>query len=195
MTRARRFVGGLALALSLAACATAGTVVYRERTPIYSIYLLSYAAKDGALPLVVHGNPFTVPAAQAHRELAGSLRVPNLGGTSFRLTDAPAGRKLIRLVLILSASDAGVSAATACGKLGRIVGPGGGSDILIHAALCSGGRMISRAFGTAPSAASPSDPGFTAALSAVLDAALPTACLLETETGSAAGESRLNQPA
>ena len=173
MTRAGRLAGGLAMALGLASCTTTGTVVHSERTPIYGVDFLYYAAKDGALPLVVHGNPFTAPAARAHRELADSVRVPNLSGTSFRLTDGPASRDLIRLVLILSSPDARVSAAAACGELGRTVGPTGGSDILIHAVLCSGSRMISRAVGTAPSPASPSEPGFTAALGAVFDAALP----------------------
>jgi len=121
MTRADRLAGGLPMALSLVVCTTTGTVVHSERTPIYSVGFLFYAAKGGALLLVVHGNPFTAPAARAHRELADSVRVPKLGGPFFRLTAAPASRNLIRLVRILSSTDARISTATACGKLGRTV--------------------------------------------------------------------------
>ena len=109
------------MALSLVVCTTTGAVVHSERTPIYSVGFLFYAAKDGALLLVVPGNPFTAPAARTHRELSDSVRVPKLGGPFFRLTAAPASRDLIRLVRILSSTDARVSAANACGELGRTV--------------------------------------------------------------------------
>ncbi len=156
----RGFFSGV-LMLWLGACAQKNVISQVNQFPLFQPSLISYAARDGAVPLEIHG---AVPAGMAAAALAQALHLPGRSGgvrliTQEEMDSAPpapirtpaalirdrlqtmtgAGGHEFRIVLVFDPHFQTLP-GKAC-EAAHEIPAGGGQDIRVLAAFCIGRRL------------------------------------------------------
>ena len=158
----------------LAACASQVMIAAQPQIGVYyGRDLVWYATKNGELPSVIVGNPFSLPKPDADRVVLDSLRLP-LWFQPVRFVPHPieSKRQGYRLVLFYNASLPGPGGDRACGDLSDVAMDPLGDRTRVRAVFCTRDRFISEIDAWAP-AMGPDDPRFPALLYEVLASLLP----------------------
>lgn len=132
-------------------CAGVSTIGHCDQVPAYGPSFVSYAARKGQIPLVVHGDPFGLPAAETAQVLAARLRLPGwFADVPFaaRSNDATT-RQDYRVVLIANPARA-LTADEACGTLTDLPMAGRSAMLHLHASFCAPDGWLSMVQGRAP---------------------------------------------
>jgi hypothetical protein len=162
------------LAFALAGCAGQVRVGHGDVTPLYDRSVVVHASKGGVFPLVVHGAPGPgLTPAEVAAAVARDLRLPGWFEPA-RFGPAPASNAPAgdwRLVLIFNPARP-VSAAEACGDLGRVPVLEPEGETVVRAAFCTRGDAGSDVAARAP-ASEPGTPGFRALLDQIAAAVFP----------------------
>lgn len=169
-----RAIAALALAALVTACAEgASRISLLSRDVTGESSLIRYEAADGAMPTVIHGNPFPVGDPEAEASIRDALRMPaGLPRAAFvREAAAEAGRG-IRVVIVFNPADAALDARKICRDVRVIALAPRRSEATIHAALCSGDKLA-HALRARAAAGEAMDGRFRAALSLVMIYLLP----------------------
>ena len=158
-------------AIALAGCAQVGSGGRSEVSAYYRPSLVNYVARDGTFPMVVHGDPFGLPARQTADTIRGATTLPAWAGRAELVNSGdPSG---LRLVVIFNPVDPNLTARSVCGDLSEVATgpPNGGLHAL--ASFCRAGEWITNASvrGTRPE--SPQDPALHEFMSQVVLKALP----------------------
>ena len=171
-TRALLAAGGMFV---LAACSGAASITttdaFAALSPAYAPGSVWYAAKDG-MRAVIHGNPFAVPQAETDQAVLSALRLPRWHQRAQFVSYPTDGkRRGYRLVLVFNTADP-IGHGKACRDLQEIgVGPGQGVT-RIHAAFCTGERLLSHLNGQV-AVSGPNDPALRTLLARTMDQLLP----------------------
>ncbi len=162
-------VTGVGAALILGGCNTVHTV----DTTIYNPDYVGYAARNGAMPLEIIGNPFGPTDADDIR-LTDALSLPGWHGTQkFERAQRKDDKWTnARVVLYFDAADKLTDGQDLCdgatGPLNR------NSDLInVRAAFCAGDKKVSSAIGEGTRPQTPNDPEFQSLMHTVLAAMLP----------------------
>ena len=146
MKMSRLLRGLVVMALLVGACAGEGrTKIVRQPNVAFPNVssLVRYAAADGAMPTVIHGNPFSGTQAQADQAVRAGLHMPGGLPRAAFVTDAAAeAGEGLRLVLVFDPADATFDAKRMCGDVRSIALGGSGNRAIIHASFCSGDKLI-----------------------------------------------------
>ena len=167
----RRSIAVLLAAMALAGCAQLGSGGRSEVTAFYRPSLVTYVARNGTFPMVVHGDPFGLPAEQTADAVRGASTLPAWGGhAAFVRTGDPGG---LRLVVVFNPVDPNLPARRLCGDLSELATepPNGGLHVL--ASFCRAGEWITDASVRGSRPASPQDPAFREFMNQVIINALP----------------------
>ena len=161
-------------ALLLSACSGVGSSVTDAFPILSSAYAPTsvwYATKDG-MRTVIHGNPFSVPQAQANAAVLAGLRMPAWHQKGEFIEYPIDGRRRgYRLVLVFNPAHP-INFGDACGDLDEIgIGPAAGRT-RVRAVFCSRERPLSQIDG-AVTASGLDDPAFRRLLADTLDQLLP----------------------
>lgn len=161
----------LVAAMVLAGCAQIGSGGRSEISPFYRPSLVTYVARDGTFPMVVHGDPFGLPTQQAADAIRAATTLPAWAGqVVFVSADDSAG---LRLVVVFNPVNPNLTARRVCGDLSEVATdpPNGGLHAL--ASFCRAGEWITDASVRGPRPASPHDPAFREFMNQVIFNALP----------------------
>ncbi len=172
--RPRATAALLLIAAATAGCAQLGAGARSEVSPFYRPSLVNYVAREGTFPLVVHGDPFDLPAGRTAEAVRGATTLPAWAQRAALVADRDAeeGRGL-RLVIIFDPVDPNLTARRVCGNLDEVETnpPSGGLHVL--AAFCRAGEWITDASLRGARPASPEDSAFRKFMDRVILAALP----------------------
>lgn len=164
-------MAGLVSVLALAGCAQVGSGGRSEVSAFYRPSLVTYAARDGTFPMVVHGDPFGLPAEQTGDAVRGVITLPAWAGRAEFVGSGDSSS--LRLVVIFNPANPNLTARAVCGDLGEVATnpPNGGLHAL--ASFCRAGEWITNASvrGSRPDSAH--DPAFTEFMDQVIFNALP----------------------
>ena len=147
--------------LFLGACATGASVSFDDMDPSYS----SSEVASGVFPLIVRGNPFSIPQASFDQRLAAAMSDKVAGGRTFIPT--PAGARAVYRV-IMDFQGGAAAPERYCGVVDTLPpnqsppvppAPAYGPTRLL-AVLCRGDRTLSAAYGTLDALSGPDDPLF-----------------------------------
>lgn len=153
-----RLIAGALLCLGLAACG-ASRVSTGNHSTFYGPGVVSYAASDGTMPLVMRGNPFPLPQAQAEAAVARNFYLPGwFQQATFVPTSAEGADGQYRVVMVFNAATP-VSASAACGDVEDIAVTPPADELTLRAAFCAGDYVVSDVFGRSPTAP-PDSPAF-----------------------------------
>jgi hypothetical protein len=147
------------LAVIASACDNAVKVTHQGQFPPYSRGLVAELAKDGELPLRLHGE--AVPGADG-RDIAAAIRPPAWlpRGSHFTTTPTTVERNFaVVLVFNPAFRDSGMDVVCAGGALPRTE-PGDGKKLRIAANLCYEGKSISWLYAEGPAPKAVADDNF-----------------------------------
>lgn len=167
----RRSIAVPLAAIALAGCAQVGSGGRSEVSAFYRPSLVAYVARDGSFPMVVHGDPFGLPARQTANAIRRATTLPAwAGGAEFVSSSDPSG---LRLVVIFDPVNPNLTARSVCGDLREVAtGPPSGG---LHAlpSFCRAREWITNASVRGGRPASPQDPALHEFMSRVVLRALP----------------------
>ena len=158
----------------LAACADQVLVAPEPQFGVYyGPETVWYATKNGEMPSVIVGNPFSLAKPDADRVVLDSLRLP-LWFQPVRFVPHPIDSKPqgYRLVLFFNASLPGPGGDRACGDVTDVAVDPPGDRTRVTAVFCARDRFISEIDGWAP-ALGPDNRRFPTFLYEVLAGLLP----------------------
>ena len=158
----------------LAACANQILVAAEPQFGVYyGPETVWYATKNGEMPAVIVGNPFSLPKPDVDRVVLDSLRLPlwfqPARFVPHSIESKPQG---YRLVLFFNASLPGPRGDRAGGDVSDVAVDPLGDRMLVTAVFCARDRFISEIDAWAP-ALGPDDRGFPTFLYQVLAGLLP----------------------
>lgn len=162
----------LLAAMVLAGCAQIGSGGRSEVTAFYRPSLVTFVARDGTFPMVVHGDPFGLPVEQTAAAVRGAATLPAWAGRAeFVNTDESGGG--LRLVVVFNPVNPNLTARRVCGNLSEVKTgpPNGGLHAL--ASFCRAGEWITDASVREARPASPQDPAFREFMNQVIFNVLP----------------------
>lgn len=167
----RRTSALLLAAMAVAGCAQIGSGGRSEVTAFFRPSLVTYAARNGTFPMVVHGDPFGLPAEQTGDAVRGATTLPAWAGrAAFVSPGEPGG---LRLVVVFNPVNPNLTARRVCGDLNEVATdpPNGGLHAL--ASFCRAGEWITDASVRGSRPPSPQDPAFREFMDQVIFNALP----------------------
>ena len=158
-------------AIALAGCSQVGSGGRSEVSAYYRPSLVTYVARDGTFPMVVHGNPYGLPAQQTADAIRGATALPAWAGRAEFVGSGDSSG--LRLVVIFNPVNPNLTARRVCGDLSEVATgpPDGGLHAL--ASFCRAGEWITNASVRGGRAASPQDPALHEFMSQVVLKALP----------------------
>ena len=162
----------LLTAMALAGCAQIGSGGRSEVTAFYRPSLVTYVAREGTFPMVVHGDPFGLPVEQTADAVRGAVTLPAWAGRAEFVNTDDSGSGL-RLVVVFNPVNPNLTARRVCGNLSEVKTgpPNGGLHAL--ASFCRAGEWITDASVRGARPASPQDPAFREFMNQVIFNALP----------------------
>ena len=167
----RRSIALPLAAMALAGCAQIGSGGRSEVSAFYRPSLVTYVARKRTFPMLIHGDPFGLPARQTADAIRGATTLPAWAGRAeFVSTGDPDG---LRLVVVFNPVNPNLTARRVCGNLSEVATgpPNGGLHAL--ASFCRTGEWITDASVRGPRPASPQDPALREFMSQVILNALP----------------------
>ena len=162
----------LGAAFALGACAGVSSIKVTNVTQSsgFSMGHVQYAAASGEMFAEIRGNAFDAQSAGYEEDdaqsagyeedIAGALRLPSYYPRA-RITTRPSdeSRTSQRLAFVFN-PDRPPGAALMCSDIDRVPVAPSSSETRVHAAFCSGERLLAEAHAVGPEAAGPEDPAF-----------------------------------
>ena len=163
LTRHVHGLCGLGLALMLGACA--GSADREHRSPFYAPHLVQYAARDGAFPVIVRGNPTPLPKAAADAAIAALLELPAWSARArfVPLTD-PRG---LYFVVVFDPARRAASGSAACADAATVPLATVPGETAVLGVFCQANEALSAALAVGPAARDLADPALRALLARV----------------------------
>lgn len=161
-------------AFGLAACAGVPRVSNVSFDSFYDASAVTHASSGGAMPLVVHGNPFGVSDDQATAQVAQAMRLPSWFSSAPMApvpeANGPTGD--YRLVLVFN-PQRGVGSRRICREADSIP-TSGADDFRVYAVFCAGEQYVSQAYMTVGGPTpQPGSPAFQSVMDPLMDQLFP----------------------
>ena len=175
LTRTQKLTSIAAVAaLGLAGCAGVPRVTNVSFDSFYNASAVTHASSGGAMPLVVHGNPYGVSDDQATTQVAQAMRLPSWFSSRPMApvpeANGPSGD--YRLVLVFN-PERGVGSRRICRDLND-VGTSTADNFRVYAVFCAGDQYVSQAFMTVGGPTpQPGTPAFRSVMDPLMDQLFP----------------------
>ena len=150
--------GWWAVGLTQLLSACGAGVVLETRSVFYAPHLVQYAARDGSMAVLIHGNPLGTTDEAADAAVAGLLRLPAWSAAT-RFTPAREASGLY-FVLVFDPARRITTGSAACADPGAIPRATVAGETAVLGVFCQANEALSAALAVGPTARGATDPEF-----------------------------------